>query len=380
MADALHCPKCKNVVDVESVYCPHCGHKMIVQGKKQKSVLLLAVVSAIVVLVICTAVFSNLTLVPSVVGLAKEDAVAALEKEGLHVEFVSDLTDNIKENIVYKQSFSGLRLSNDGAESITLYVSEGIATECPVVEGMTEQQALQALDAADLKYSITRQYTTELEEGVVFKQDKKGQIKSGSVVTIFVSQGIGKVVSDQSGKSPQQAIEELSADGFNVIVQEYTDGADIFADSPIVVGQDKIGIQPLGETVTLEVNRPSLQIPTISISTNSINGVDVEITLKNVSEKEIKYVDLEVSFYNPFGEPTYCEISGENTYSARYVGPLYPNSSKQIVSTRPVIYNPNVAAWRLTSIVVTFTDNTTQTLTASQFWHTNDYVGDGTFY
>ena len=380
MADAIHCPKCKSTVEGVPAFCPHCGYKMVGKSKKRKVTLFLVCLLTVVTLAICTVFFSNLTVVPSVVGSAKEDAVTTLDEKGFQVEFVSELTDNIEENIVYKQSFSGLRLPNDNAESITLYVSEGIATECPVVEGMTEQQALQALDAADLKYSITRQYTTELEEGVVFKQDKKGQIKSGSVVTIFVSQGIGKVVSDQSGKSPQQAIEELSADGFNVIVQEYTDGADIFADSPIVVGQDKIGIQPLGETVTLEVNRPSLQISTISISTNSINGVDVEITLKNVSEKEIKYVDLEVSFYNPFGEPAYCEISGENTYSARYVGPLYPNSSKQIVSTRPVIYNPNVAAWRLTSIVVTFTDNTTQTLTASQFWHTNDYVGDGTFY
>lgn len=380
MTDALRCLKCKNIVEADCVYCPHCGCRMVDKGKRRKAALILTAMLAAIALVICTTVFSNLAVVPSVVGSAKEDAVAMLEKKGFQVEFVSELTDDIEENIVYRQSFSGLRLPNNDVETITLHVSNGIAAECPVVEGMAEQQALQALESAGLKYSITRQYTTGLTEGVVFKQNQKGRIKSGSVVTIFVSQGIGKVVPDQSGKSPQQAIEELSADGFNVIVQEYTDGADIFADSPIVIGQDKIGIQPLGETITLEVNRPSVQIPTISISTNSINGVDVEITLKNVSEKEIKYVDLEVSFYNPFGEPTYCEISGENTYSARYVGPLYPNSSKKIVSTRPVIYNPNVAAWRLTSIVVTFTDNTTQTLTASQFWHTNDYVGDGTFY
>lgn len=380
MADALHCPKCNNAVEENAVFCPYCGFKMVHKDKRPKAVPLFTAALAVVVLLICVFVFSGLTIVPDVVGSSKEDAVTALQKKGLHVEFVAELTDDVEENIVYKQSFSGLRLPNDHGEPITLYVSKGIAVECPIVEGLTEQQALQALEAAGLKYTVTRQYTTALEEGIVFKQDQKGKVKSGSIVSIFVSQGIGKVVADQSGKSPQQAIEELRADGFDVVVDEYNDGADIFAQSPTVIGQDKTGIQPLGETITLETDRPSLQIPTIGISTNSLNGVDVEITLKSVSDKEIKYVDFEISFYNPFGEPARCEISGKNTYSARYVGPLYPNTSREIVSTRPVIYNPNVAAWRPTSIIVTFTDNTTQELTSSQSWHTADYVGDSTFY
>lgn len=380
MIDELRCPKCNSAIEENAIYCPHCGSKFSKQGNKSRKSAIIAIILVIIILLVYAFLSSRLIMIPSVTGKTKEDAVALLKEKGVQVEFVTELTNNVEENIVYKQSFFGLHLTNSNIEPITLYVSEGIAVECPVVEGLTEQQAIQALESVGLKHSITRQYTTDLEMGVVFHQNQKGTVKSGSVVALSSSKGMGQIVANQIGKNPQQAIEELSAIGFNVAVHEYADGADIFSEKQTIIGQDKTGIQPLGETITLEANRPSLQIPGIAIVTNSINGVDVEITLKNVSDKEIKYVDLELSFYNPFGEPARCEISGENTYSARYVGPLYPNESQQIVSTRPVIYNPNVAAWRLTNIIVTFTDNATQTLTASQFWLTNEYVGDGTFY
>ena len=380
MIDELRCPKCNSAIEESAIYCSHCGSKFSKHGNKPRKSIIIAVVLVIIILLVCAVFSSRLVMIPSVAGKTREDAAALLKEKGVHVEFVTELTNNVEENIVYKQSFSGLHLPNSNIEPITLYVSEGIAVECPVVEGLTEQQAIQALESVGLKHSITRQYTTDLEKGVVFRQNQKGTVKSGSVVALSISKGIGQIVADQIGKNPQQAIDELSANGFNVVVHEYADGADIFSESQTIIGQDKTGIQPLGETITLEANRPSLQIPSIDITTNSINGVDVEIALKNISDKEIKYVDFEISFYNPFGEPARCEISGENTYSARYVGPLYPNESQQIVSTRPVIYNPNVAAWRPTSITVTFTDNTTQALTSSQFWHTDEYVGDGTFY
>ena len=380
MSDELRCPKCDSSMEEGAAYCQHCGFKVSKTNHKRRKNIITACVLGITILLVCAIVLSNAIIIPSVVGKTREEATVLLAKKGLRVEFITDLTDNVEENTVYKQSLSGIHLLANDMEPIVLYISEGIAVDCPIVEGMSEQQALQVLDSTGLKYSITRQYTTNLEKGVVFQQDQKGKVKSGAVVALSISKGIGKVVADQIGASPQQAAEELSAAGFNVVINEYADGADIFSESPVVISQDKTGIQALGDTITLEVDRPSIQIPTIHITSNSINGIDLAITLKNVSDKEIKYVDLEISFYNPFGEPAPCEISGKNTYSARYVGPLYPNASQQITTTRPVIYNPNVAAWRLTSIVVTFIDDTTQELTSSEFWHTNEYVGNGTFY
>ena len=46
-----------------------------------------AAILVIVILLICAAAFSSLTIVPSVVGSAKEDAASVLEKKGFHVVF-----------------------------------------------------------------------------------------------------------------------------------------------------------------------------------------------------------------------------------------------------------------------------------------------------
>ena len=101
MADALHCPKCNNAVEENAVFCPYCGFKMVHKDKRPKAVPLFTAALAVVVLLICVFVFSGLTIVPEVVGSSKEDAVTALQKKGLHVEFVAELTDDVEENIVY---------------------------------------------------------------------------------------------------------------------------------------------------------------------------------------------------------------------------------------------------------------------------------------
>lgn len=372
------CPKCGKPIEEGSAFCPHCGFRM--NRRKWPWKKIIPVAALLVVLGVAGAVLaSGLRMVPSVVGMTQMEAISYLNEKGFQAQPVCELTKDTEENLVYGQSPSGFCLPGKKEEPVTLYVSAGIAVQCPDVRGMTEQQAKEALEAVGLSYTVTKQYTADTEEGIVCGQNKSGEVKKGSHIGLTVSQGAGKTAASQVGKDPQEAEANLRANGFNVVIEEYGNGADVFAEKQTVISQDKQGVQPDGETITLELDRPSLQIPRISTSSDSLGGVEMEMVLKNVSDKDIKYVDFDISFYDPFGEPANCEIRGTNTYSVRYVGPLRPGESETVQSTERVVYNPSVAAWFPTKILVTFVDDTTQELTCSQFWHTDEYAGDGTF-
>ncbi|MFT5421688.1 MAG: hypothetical protein ACI9D5_002446 [Candidatus Endobugula sp.] len=59
---------------------------------------------------------------------------------------------------------------------------------------------------------------------------------------------------------------------------------------------------------------------------NSANGVDIQITYKNISDRIIKYVTFHVQFKNAVNDVVAGEISGQKITSLRATGPIKPNA------------------------------------------------------
>lgn len=164
--------------------------------------------------------------VPNVVGLTGREARSALEEEGLRVgEVTREPSDDIPANEVMSQSIP------EGTEvpartEVDLVVSSGPApVAVPDVVGQTRGDAITELEASGFE---VQEETGESDrpEGEVFDQDPAAgeEAESGSVVTIFVSDGSGsEEMPDVRGQDADDAQETLEDDyGLEVTQRDET--------------------------------------------------------------------------------------------------------------------------------------------------------------
>ena len=222
---------------------------------------------------------SDMVEVPAVVGMTKEDAIKALNKLGLGYKAVTQSSDTVAEDCVISQGNVGGSKEEKNSQ-IVLTISTGKENKevtVPNVKGKSEQEAKEAIEAANLVASVDYQYSDSVEAGNVIKYSPSGSVAEGSTVTIHVSRG--KKVTNVSvpnvlGMSESLASQTLDSANLKVTVKYETSSkaeyGTVTSQTPYSAG-DSV---PSGTTITIYVShyQQTAQQTTTAANNKNNNG------------------------------------------------------------------------------------------------------------
>lgn len=222
---------------------------------------------------------SDMVEVPKVVGMTKEDAIKALNKLGLGYKAVTQSSDTVAEDCVISQgNVGGSKVEKNSQIVLTISTGkENKEVTVPNVKGKSEQEAKEAIEAANLVASVDYQYSDSVEAGNVIKYSPSGSVAEGSTVTIHVSRG--KKVTNVSvpnvlGMSESLASQTLDSANLKVTVKYETSSkaeyGTVTSQTPYSAG-DSV---PSGTTITIYVShyQQTAQQTTTAANNKSNNG------------------------------------------------------------------------------------------------------------
>ena len=210
--------------------------------------------------------------VPFVEGKLQGLAVQEINQAGLTPKVQKRPNENVEVGRVFDQDpAAGTRV--DKESTVVIFVSSGRAkTTVPDVRGMTRDEAVATLTAANLDVSVAEVYS-EQEPGVVTAQSPGPgtRLVEGETVSINVSRGIKQVsVPSVVGELLDAAIAAIEDAGF-------TAGSPVFenSDKPenTVIAQDPAGgsLQRPGTTIALTVSKGPEQV-----AVPNVEGLDLQ--------------------------------------------------------------------------------------------------------
>ena len=133
----------------------------------------------------------EMTNIPKLVGLTKQEAENELNKAGLKMEIKEETSEKIEQNYVISQEpEEGKEIPKGSTVAMTVSLGRGIEeVDVPNVIGKTEEEAKKAIEGAKLKAQVKYEENTSKSDGIVIKQDKEGGSKAdeGSTITITVN-------------------------------------------------------------------------------------------------------------------------------------------------------------------------------------------------
>lgn len=222
---------------------------------------------------------SDMVEVPKVVGMTKEDAIKALNKLGLGYKAVTQSSDTVAEDCVISQgNVGGSKVEKNSQIVLTISTGkENKEVTVPNVKGKSEQEAKEAIEAANLVASVDYQYSDSVEAGNVIKYSPSGSVAEGSTVTIHVSRG--KKVTNVSvpnvlGMSESLASQTLDSANLKVTVNYETSSkaeyGTVTSQTPYSAG-DSV---PSGTTITIYVShyQQTAQQATTAANNKNNNG------------------------------------------------------------------------------------------------------------
>lgn len=222
---------------------------------------------------------SDMVEVPKVVGMTKEDAIKALNKLGLGYKAVTQSSDTVAEDCVISQgNVGGSKVEKNSQIVLTISTGkENKEVTVPNVKGKSEQEAKEAIEAANLVASVDYQYSDSVEAGNVIKYSPSGSVAEGSTVTIHVSRG--KKVTNVSvpnvlGMSESFASQTLDSANLKVTVKYETSSkaeyGTVTSQTPYSAG-DSV---PSGTTITIYVShyQQTAQQTTTAANNKNNNG------------------------------------------------------------------------------------------------------------
>ncbi len=241
---------------------------------------------------------------PNIVGLTKDEAQQRIEGAKLKFEVASEeYNKDVEENHVISQDPTYVEGYNKVKEGSTVKVvlSKGTEkTKVPKVIGMSQEDAVTAIEDAKLKAEIVEETSKKVQEGYVISQetDANTEVDAGETVKIHVSTGVEKAtVPGVVGKSQDEAKKTLQDLGFVVTV---TTAEDSSKDNGVVLKQslDEGKSVEKGSAITITVNKLA-EIKTVPIKVNVkslLDGNIYETSSGNETEedKKVKNVKLEV--------------------------------------------------------------------------------------
>ncbi|WP_299036837.1 protein kinase domain-containing protein [uncultured Pseudokineococcus sp.] len=193
--------------------------------------------------------------VPDVVGSTREAARAAVEQQGLVYAQTSAPSDDVAEGRVAEQDPEGSTSAPEGS-TVAVVVSTGPGlVAVPDLAGLTEAQALRALQSADLQLGEVERVSDErVPEGSVVRTDPSegSTAEPGSAVDLVLSDGTVEI-DDYTGLPQLAAREALAALGLQSRL-EFSESEE--EENTVVDQRPGEGAVPQGSTVVLVVATP----------------------------------------------------------------------------------------------------------------------------
>ena len=199
-------------------------------------------------------------IMPNLVGMSKEDATKLLDESKLKLEVSSEEYNSeyaegyiISQDPLYSDNYN----IKEGS-TIKVVVSKGIEEAIvPKVIGMSEDDAIKALEKAKLKYQIVEEESKKIEAGYVISQETEqdSKVYAGDTVVIHVSTGVKKSsVVSVIGKTEEEAKKALEDLGLKVTVAYEEDSS---KDNGVVLKQSIDAGKEVeqGSSITITVNK-----------------------------------------------------------------------------------------------------------------------------
>lgn len=163
---------------------------------------------------------------PDVVGMSKEEAQKTVEDLKMVFEVASEeYNKDVPEGYVISQDPTYIADYNvKEGSTVKVVISKGQEkTTVPKVVGMTRQEAVDALEEANLKAEIVEETSKTIEEGYIISQEVEADSEAyaGDTIKIHVSTGTGiKQVTVQNvvGQTETNAKSTLEAQGLKVTI------------------------------------------------------------------------------------------------------------------------------------------------------------------
>lgn len=196
--------------------------------------------------------------VPSLIGKTQVEAEALIVEAGFALGEPEQRFDDAATGTVIDQSPVANASAEKGSE-INLVVSKGPElTEVPTIIGLSEEEALAALEEAGLiPAPLPDRFNDKFEAGDVFQQDPgPGEmVRKGSTVQFVASRGVESTkVPNVVGKSRAKAEAALREAGFKPLVTEEFDAK--VAKGKVVSQNPKADLQvALGSAVAIVVSK-----------------------------------------------------------------------------------------------------------------------------
>ena len=217
---------------------------------------------------------------PNVVGLSREEAQKQIEDAKLVFEVSSEeYNKDVEAGHVISQDPSYMEGYNSVKEgsTVSVVISKGQeTTTVPKVVGMEQEEAIKALEEANLKAEVVEETSRRVEEGIVISQETEADSEAyaGDTVKIHVSIGTGieqVTVVSVVGQDEATAKSTLENLGLTVTISYQT----ATSDNGKVIAQsiDANRTVDKGSTITLTVNKVAeTKSLTVNINVKAITG------------------------------------------------------------------------------------------------------------
>ena len=217
---------------------------------------------------------------PNVVGLTREEAQKQIEDANLVFEVSSEeYNKDVEAGHVISQDPSYMEGYNSVKEGskVSVVISKGQeTTTVPKVVGMEQEEAIKALEEANLKAEVVEETSRRVEEGIVISQETEADSEAyaGDTVKIHVSIGTGieqVTVVSVVGQDEATAKSTLESLGLKVTISYQT----ATSDNGKVTAQsiDANRTVDEGSTITLTVNKVAeTKSLTVNINVKAITG------------------------------------------------------------------------------------------------------------
>ena len=246
-----------------------------------------------------TLAFLNITnpaevLLPNFVGMSREEAQSNADESKLVLEVTSEeYNSEVPEGYIISQDPKYVEDYNvKEGSTVKIVISKGAEkTKVPKVTGMTEEEAVKALEDANLKAEITEETSEKVEAGYVISQDIEAEteIETGETIKITVSKGTGikqVEVTSVIGQTEESAKTTLTNLGLKVNVTYEEDSS---KENGVVLRQSVSSGEKVNEgtTITLTVNKVAeTKTANITINVKSITGGYTEDTTSDDEENQ----------------------------------------------------------------------------------------------
>ena len=240
--------------------------------------------------------------IPNLVGKTLDEARAELEGTDIELVSTDEFNADVEAGKIVSQDpeyVEGYTIKENA--TINVVVSKGIETAVVrKVTGMTYEEAVAELEAANLKAERVEETSQTVEAGIVIRQEPEAdaEVNAGDTVKVYVSIGTGieqVEVENVVGKTEQEAVAILRDRlGFEVNVGYRDDSSE---KTGVVLSQDVSAGSKIdeGSTINIVVNsyEPTKRA-TVTVDLKSITGGydETDTTLTN-ADKQVK-IELKV--------------------------------------------------------------------------------------